>query len=349
MKYLSLFLLLFFIPVYSFAVELVGECFATDDAYYKLVYTKSSKEKNGIDHKLFVSNKNNNDKFTLYNDKIELNDDNSIKELVFINYNNKNDKISINSLKPKAITVNRAVKPVKQIDCFTFLSTYDRFIDENGQSYSIYTKGKNFMEEKFKNSSFTPSFDCKNAESNMEKAICNNNEVSYLDNLFHSMNKCYEKNVLKRVKNQDVYKAYLDGMANDFLSYRNKSYKSNGETFSAKELEQVKKAYMLGIIFTPMTISAYNGDLYILGQKLFMSYYMLTTQGITYKDSFIQKGLGFDYALLHIYLGYYDEIMYYYAGVYDNMNKRLPHLFYYTVYLQEKYGLIDSEGNCKCK
>lgn len=349
MKYLSLFLLLFFMSFYSFANEPVGECFATDDAYYKLIYTKSSKEKNGTNHKLFVSNKNDNDKFTLYAKEMELNDDNSIKELEFRNYSNQNHKIVINSLKPKTITINGVVKPVKQVDCFTFLSTYDRFIDENGQSYSIYTKGKNFMEEKFKNSSFKPSFDCKKAESSIEKAICNNSEVSYLDNLFHSMNNCYKKNVLKRVKKQEVYEDYLNGMSDDFLSYRNKSYKSNGETFSAKELEQVKKAYMLGIIFTPMTIGAYNGDLYILGQKLFMSYYMLTTQGITYKESFIQKGLGIDYAISDSFLEYYDEIMYYYAGVYDNMNKRLPHLFYYTVYLQEKYGLIDSKGNFKCK
>lgn len=348
MKYVSLFLL-FFLPFYSFAVEPVGECFATDEAYYKLIYTKSSKEKNGINHKLFMSNKNNNDKFTLYPNKIELNDDNSIKEIKFINNSKKNQKIVINSLKPKTITVNGVTKPVKRIDCFTFLSTYDRYIDENGQSYSIYTKGKNFMEEKFKDSSFKPSFDCKKADSNLEKAVCNDSEVSYLDNLFHSMNKCYEHNVLTRVNNQEIYKEYLNGMADDFLSYRNKSYKSKGEIFSAKELEQIKKAYMLGIIFTPMTIGAYDGDLYILGQKLFMSYYMLTTQGITYTDSVIQKGLGSDYAIADSFLEYYDEIMYYYAGVYDNMNKRLPHLFYYTVYLLEKYELVDSDGNFKCK
>lgn len=348
MKYLLVFLLLFFIPVYSFAVELVGECFATDDAYYKLVYTKSSKEKNGIDHKLFVSNKNNNDKFTLYNDKVELNDDNSIKELVFINYNNKNDKISINSLKPKAITVNGAVKPVKQIDCFTFLSTYDRFIDENGQSYSIYTKGKNFMEEKFKSSSYKPSFNCKKATSNIEKAICSNSEVSYLDNLFHSSTKCYKEIVLSHVKNQEYFENQMDILINDFISYRDLSYKSDNGTFTNKELEQVKKAYMLGLMFIPMVVGANDGDLCILGKKLFMSYYMLSMQGVKFTEKHAQKGLRL--SLYGLYPNeYYDEIMYYYAGVYDNMNKRLPHLFYYTVYLQEKYGLIDSEGNFKCK
>lgn len=348
MKYLSLFLLLFFIPIYSFAVELVGECFATDDAYYKLVYKKSSKEKNGIDHKLFISNKNNNDKFTLYNDKIELNDDNSIKVLEFRSYSNQKDKIVINSLKPKAVTVNGAVKPVKQIDCFTFLSTYDRFIDENGQSYSIYTKGKNFMEEKFKSSSYKPSFNCKKATSSIEKAICSNSEVSYLDNLFHSSTKCYKEIVLSHVKNQEYFGNQMDILINDFISYRDLSYKSDNGTFTNKELEQVKKAYMLGLMFIPMVVGANDGDLCILGKKLFMSYYMLSMQGVKFTEKHAQKGLGL--SLYGLYPNEYnDEIMYYYAGVYDNFNSKLPHLFYYTVYLQEKYGLIDSEGNFKCK
>ena len=277
-----------------------------------------------------------------------LNDDNSIKELIFKNYGGINDIIVMNSLKPKTITVNGEIKSVKKMDCYAFMSTFDRYIDENGKSISIYTKGKNFMEEKFKSSSYKPSFNCKKATSSIEKAICSNSEVSYLDNLFHSSTKCYKEIVLSHVKNQEYFENQMDILINDFISYRDLSYKSDNGTFTNKELEQVKKAYMLGLMFIPMVVGANDGDLSILGKKLFMSYYMLSMQGVKFTEKHAQKGLGL--SLYGLYPNEYnDEIMYYYAGVYDNFNSKLPHLFYYTVYLMEKYGLVDSEGNYKCK
>lgn len=349
MKYLSvLLLLLFFIPVYSFAEGLVNECFATDDAYYRLIYAKKIKYKKAISYKLFVSYKTNNDKYRISGDNLELNDDNSIKELIFKNYGSINDIIVMKSLKPKTITVNGEIKSVKKMDCYAFISTFDRYIDENGKSVSIYTKGKSFMEEKFKSSSYKPSFNCKKATSSIEKAICSNSEVSYLDNLFHSSTKCYKEILLSHVKNQEYFENQMDILINDFMSYRDLSYKSDNGTFTNKELEQVKKSYMLGLMFIPMVVGANDGDLFILGKKLFMSYYMLSMQGVKFTEKHAQKGFGISSYGLYPN-EYNDEIMYYYAGVYDNFNSKLPHLFYYTVYLLEKYGIVDSEGNYKCK
>lgn len=140
----------------------------------------------------------------------------------------------------------------------------------------------------------------------------------------------------------------MDILINDFMSYRDLSYKSDNGTFTNKELEQVKKSYMLGLMFIPMVVGANDGDLFILGKKLFMSYYMLSMQGVKFTEKHAQKGFGISSYGLYPN-EYNDEIMYYYAGVYDNFNSKLPHLFYYTVYLLEKYGIVDSEGNYKCK
>lgn len=348
MRFFVLLLLFFTIPAGVFASELISECFATDDTYYKLSYFKNSKETIGKQYTLFLSRKNKNEKLTLYGYISKLSSDNKVSEIEFLNGDNKSGSVIIESLKPKNIVVNNTVKPVQNLDCFKFLTSYDSFIDD-GKYISIYTKGKSFMEEKFKDSSYKPSYNCELAESNIEKAICSNSEISYLDNLFHSINKCYRSSILNYAEDNESYAVYLDNMSEDFLSYRNKSYKSDNGSLTSNEIEQFKKAYMLGIIFTPMIISASNGDLYILGQKLFMSYYMLTTQGIKLRDEKAHKGFGSWYGVRHIFSGHYDELMYYYAGVYDNMNKRLPHLFYYIIYLQEKYGLVDKDGNFQCK
>lgn len=349
MRYFILFLLILTIPFFTFAKEPVNECFSTDDTYYKLSYYKNNKDIKTPQYTLFISQKNGNEKLTLYGYINKLSDKNKVNEIEFIGSDNKTERIILDSLKPKNITINDVTKPVNKLDCFTFLTSYDRYIDENGQSFSIYTKGKSFMENKFKESSYKPSFNCEQAETNLEKAICSNSEISYLDNLFHSMNNCYKTSILNYVDNKELYAVYLDNMSADFLSYRNKSYKSDNGTLSSKEVEQFKKAYMLGIIFTPMIISASEGDLYILGQKLFMSYYMLTTKGIKLRDVKAQKGFGSWYGIRQVYLDHYDELMYYNAGIYDNMNSRMPNLFYYIVYLQEKYGIIDDKGNFQCK
>ena len=97
-----------------------------------------------------------------------------------------------------------------------------------------------------------------------------------------------------------------------------------------------------------MTIAANDGDLRILGRDLFMSYYMLSMQGIKYTGNY-EKGLAKSEIVKAAFGKYYDELMFYYSGVYDNMNNRLSNLFYYTVYLLEEHNLADKDGSFICK
>lgn len=142
MKYLSVLLLLFFIPVYSFAEGLVNECFATDDAYYRLIYAKKIKYKKAISYKLFVSYKTNNDKYRISGDNLELNDDNSIKELIFKNYGSINDIIVMKSLKPKTITVNGEIKSVKKMDCYALYPPLTDILMKMGSLFPYIQKAK---------------------------------------------------------------------------------------------------------------------------------------------------------------------------------------------------------------
>ena len=171
---------------------------------------------------------------------------------------------------------------------------------------------------------FQPSFDCKTAEFAVEKAICANNEISYMDNLFHSMKECYQK----KAKELDDEKTVenINKIADDFIFIVIMYTALIKKNFTAQEEAEVKKAYSLGIMFLPMTIAANDGDLRILGRDLFMSYYMLSMQGIKYTGNY-EKGLSKSEIVKAAFGKYYDEIMFYYSGVYDNMNNRLSNLF----------------------
>lgn len=160
------------------------------------------------------------------------------------------------------------------------------------------------------------------------------------------MKACYQKKAAA-LSDKDAVEQ-IDKIADDFILYRNKVYRSNKENFTDKEDIEIKKAYSLGIMFLPMTIAADNGDLRILGRDLFMSYYMLSMQGIKYSGNY-DKGLGKSYIVKDVFGKYYDEVMFYYSGVYDNMNNRLSSLFYYTVYLLEQHNMADKDGNFICR
>lgn len=343
MKNIIITLIILITPLYVFAQSASNYCFSSSENYYLFHYNKNNKSEPVV---LYINSKINNDKTKLIGNK-KSPDSKTNNEMIF--KNNKNKYIIIDSLKPKYIIYDGEKIAVKETDCFTFSASFDNYIDDSGKSISVYTKGKNYMEEKFKDSSFSPSFSCKHAESNLEKAICNNSEIAYLDNLFTSSMQCYKKVVANTYDNKEYYEKSIDNLINDFINYRNKAFKSNAQTFTEKELEQVRKAYILGLIFIPMTLEAQDGDIYMLDKKLFMSYYMLSMQGVTYTDKDAQKGFALKEVNNIIYKAHADEIMYYYTGVYDNMNNRLPHLFYYTVYLKEKYGFIDDAGNFKCE
>ena len=167
-----------------------------------------------------------------------------------------------------------------------------------------------------------------------------------MDRLFYSARACFKDKALSIADEKTVEN--IDKIAEDFIIFRNTSYKSNKDVFMSSEESDIKKAYTLGIMFLPMTIAANEGDLRVLGRDLFMSYYMLSMQGIKYSGRY-EKGLGRSDIVEAVYGKYYDEIMFYYSGVYDNMNSRLSSLFYYTVYLLEQHNLIDEEGNFICK
>lgn len=167
-----------------------------------------------------------------------------------------------------------------------------------------------------------------------------------MDRLFYSMKECYMAKAKNLSDKESVKK--IEKIADDFIQYRNKIYRSNKENFTALEEMEIKKAYSLGIMFLPMTIAANNGNLRILGRDLFMSYYMLSMQGIKYTGDY-EKGLALSDVVKAVFGKYYDEIMFYYSGVYDNINNRLSSLFYYTVYLLEQYNLADKDGSFICR
>ncbi len=338
--YILIILMSFFIPAAVFA-EPVSKCYSADRFLLKTSYDKSSSEKYGINHQLFVSYKQSNEKLSL-NGEAVLNDTGSLKGILY-----KGDDISffIDS-NGKTVTINnKENKSIKENECFSFLASYDSITNEKGSVVSIFSYGKDFKVSKLANQ-FQPSFDCANAEFPIEKAICASNEISYMDRLFYSMKECY-KTKAKTIADKDVLEK-IDKIADDFISYRNNVYRSNKEHFTTQEEAGIKKAYSLGIMFLPMTIAANDGDLRILGRDLFMSYYMLSMQGIKYSGSY-EKGLGQSDIVKAAFGKYYDEIMFYYSGVYDNMNNRLSNLFYYTVYLLEKHQLADKNGNFICK
>ena len=198
---------------------------------------------------------------------------------------------------------------IKENECFSFLASYDSIANEKGDVVSIFSYGKDFKTVKLQNK-FQPSFDCKTAEFAVEKAICANNEISYMDNLFHSMKECYQK----KAKELDDEKTVenIDKIADDFIFYRNNVYRSNKENFTAQEEAEVKKAYSLGIMFLPMTIAANDGDLRILGRDLFMSYYMLSMQGIKYTGNY-EKGLAKSEIVKHYFIIIFAKCCFYYV------------------------------------
>lgn len=338
--YISIVFICFFIPFTVFS-EPVSKCYSADRFLLKTSYEKSNSQKYGINHQLFVSYKQSSEKLSL-NGEVVLDDKGQFKGVLY-----KSDNVSyfITSNGKQVILNEKETKDIKESECFSFLASYDSIANEKGDVVSIFSYGKDFRTEKLKNT-YSPSFDCKKAEFPIEKAICASNEISYMDRLFYSMKACYQKKAAA-LSDKDAVEQ-IDKIADDFILYRNKVYRSNKENFTDKEDIEIKKAYSLGIMFLPMTIAADNGDLRILGRDLFMSYYMLSMQGIKYSGNY-DKGLGKSYIVKDVFGKYYDEVMFYYSGVYDNMNNRLSSLFYYTVYLLEQHNMADKDGNFICR
>lgn len=338
--YISIVFICFFIPFTVFS-EPVSKCYSADRFLLKTSYEKSNSQKYGINHQLFVSYKQSSEKLSL-NGEVVLDDKGQFKGVLY-----KSDNVSyfITSNGKQVILNEKETKDIKESECFSFLASYDSIANEKGDVVSIFSYGKDFRTEKLKNT-YSPSFDCKKAEFPIEKAICASNEISYIDRLFYSMKACYQKKAAA-LSDKDAVEQ-IDKIADDFMLYRNKVYRSNKENFTDKEDIEIKKAYSLGIMFLPMTIAADNGDLRILGRDLFMSYYMLSMQGIKYSGNY-DKGLGKSYIVKDVFGKYYDEVMFYYSGVYDNMNNRLSSLFYYTVYLLEQHNMADKDGNFICR
>lgn len=336
---LSVFIILM-LPVYVFS-EPVSKCYTADKFLLKTSYDKSKKSKYGINHQLFVSY-NKGEKITL-NGEAVLDEKGNLKGIEY-----KDDSISffIPAKNQNQILINdKDSKKIKESECFSFFASYDNTLNKEGSVVSIFTFGKDYKTSKLQQK-FQPSFDCEKVEFPMDKAICNNNEISYMDRLFYSARACFKDKALSIADEKTVEN--IDKIAEDFIIFRNTSYKSNKDVFMSSEESDIKKAYTLGIMFLPMTIAANDGDLRVLGRDLFMSYYMLSMQGIKYSGRY-EKGLGRSDIVKAVYGKYYDEIMFYYSGVYDNMNSRLSSLFYYTVYLLEQHNLIDEEGNFICK
>lgn len=338
--YISIVFICFFIPFTVFS-EPVSKCYSADIFLLKTSYEKSNSQKYGINHQLFVSYKQSSEKLSL-NGEVVLDDKGQFKGVLY-----KSDNVSyfITSNGKQVILNEKETKDIKESECFSFLASYDSIANEKGDVVSIFSYGKDFRTGKLKNT-YSPSFDCKKAEFPIEKAICASNEISYMDRLFYSMKACYQKKAAA-LSDKDAVEQ-IDKIADDFILYRNKVYRSNKENFTDKEDIEIKKAYSLGIMFLPMTIAADNGDLRILGRDLFMSYYMLSMQGIKYSGNY-DKGLGKSYIVKDVFGKYYDEVMFYYSGVYDNMNNRLSSLFYYTVYLLEQHNMADKDGNFICR
>lgn len=338
--YISIVFICFFIPFTVFS-EPVSKCYSADIFLLKTSYEKSNSQKYGINHQLFVSYKQSSEKLSL-NGEVVLDDKGQFKGVLY-----KSDNVSyfITSNGKQVILNEKETKDIKESECFSFLASYDSIANEKGDVVSIFSYGKDFRTEKLTNT-YSASFDCKKAEFPIEKAICASNEISYMDRLFYSMKACYQKKAAA-LSDKDAVEQ-IDKIADDFILYRNKVYRSNKENFTDKEDIEIKKAYSLGIMFLPMTIAADNGDLRILGRDLFMSYYMLSMQGIKYSGNY-DKGLGKSYIVKDVFGKYYDEVMFYYSGVYDNMNNRLSSLFYYTVYLLEQHNMADKDGNFICR
>ncbi len=343
MKYgLLLFLIvLFLLPVTSFAQQSL--CFSADNFLVKTYYEISKKQPYGKNHMIFLSYKNSAERVALKGKVIYNNN-----KFAGIKYSNDNISLNIKSLNPKSIIVNNKKElPLKQIECFIFLSSYDVTLDSSGDIINILTAGKLYMQEKLKHS-YSPYTDCSKAGLSIEKALCGNNEISFLDRMFLSSKECYKNKAVLLNKNDTDTLDNIDSIVSDFLIYRNSLYKSSDNVLSKQEIKNISRAYMLSIIFLPMTITANNGNVSVLGRNLFLSYYILSRQGIRYSGNY-KTGLNHEDIVRSVYGDHYDEIMFYLSGVYDNLNSRLPALFYYTVNLQEKYGIIDSQGNYICK
>lgn len=346
MKLFSLllcFVTFLFLSYESYALP-VTSCYSTKDFLVKKAFEKSKSNKYGINHKLYVSYKNSSTKLTL-NGEVVL-EDNKSKG---VEYKNDNVSFFIPSGKQSSIVYDNKTEILKKMDCMEFLAGYDTVFYE-GKRVSYLTAGKSFIaSKKFQdnNSEYSPSFDCATAEKPIEKAICSNKEIAFLDKYFMSLSACIMKKA-ESMENGEAVSKNVKILTDAFIKNRDRVYKSKNGTFNKAELSAVKKSYMLGTVFLPMIVSANSGDIEILGRNLFFSYYMLANQGVSFQQS-LQKGLNRSDVIRDMYKDRYDEIMFYYSAVYDNMNSRLQNLFYYTVYLTEKYGFSVSDGSFVCE
>ena len=339
-QYLLLFIL-FLTPVTVFA-EHFSQCYYSDNFSIQLHYDTSKQHKFGKNHELFISDNNSNVKLSLTGEVILKN-----KKFSSIKYTYDNRTYIIESLNPQEIIIDDKKYPLNKDECFSFYASYDTMRNSEGELISILSAGKLYSKDLL-TKPYKPYVYCDNALLSIDKAICSNNETSFLDNLFFSQKKCFMERALSlNSKDKDtVY--HINSVSNSFLSYRNGLYKSNTGKFTEKELHDINMAYMLGIIFLPMTVVADNNNLCVLGKDMVLSYYTLSNLGIHYEDV-CKTGLSKRNIVKSLYGVYYDELMFYHANVYDHLDGSLSNLFYYIVYLYEKYGIIDEKGKYICK
>lgn len=316
----------------------VAECYSNNTTLLnKSFYPTGSSKQDGV-HKLFVINRKDGEKLAL-DGKVITNDKG---QYLGVEFKDESNSFFFPAKKNTRIMHNDKEELFQVGDCYLFYGSFDKVIDNGIETGSI-SYGRKVREGLFSNDAkFKPSFDCKKATALIEKAICNDPEISFLDKYYHET----IDEIKVAAENSGVGKyliPMLDSLTSDFMAYRDKSFAGKEEKFTNDEATQIKKAYMLGIMFIPMTVSADNGWIYLLGKKLFFSYYMLENQGIKYSKA-PKKGFGMEKVMKDMLGVHYDEIIYNYSAVYDNLNSRLPNLFYYTYYLMEKYGMINRVG-----
>ena len=322
--------------------EINSECYSNELMHINKTYKINNKNRLGYDHTLFISYKKSGEKVVLPGVIIK----NNKNMIIGTEFKNNKETFFFPIKTGNRIKYNNKDTLFHEEECFSFYTSYDNVI-ESGMEVGAISFGRKVKKGLFSdNASFKPSFNCDNETTLIGKAICNDNEVSFLDKYFNETINCL-KSTATRNNLGNTVNPIIDSLAKDFMTYRDKMFVTKGETFNKNEISNIKKAYMLGIMFIPMTIAATDGDLFLLGKKLFLSYYMLESQGIKYSSA-PKKGLSQEDLMKDFFNGHYDEILYHYSAVYDNFNSRLPNLFYYTYYLMEKYGLINRFGVFYC-
>ena len=118
--YISIIFMCFFIPYIVFS-EPVSKCYSTDIFLLKTSYDKSNTEKYGMNHQLFVSYKQSNEKLSLNGEAVLDNKG----QLDGISYKSDDISFFIPVNEKQIIFNDKTIKKIKESECFSFLSYYD--------------------------------------------------------------------------------------------------------------------------------------------------------------------------------------------------------------------------------